>query len=70
MNDKITKCLDCGKDVSVSADKCPHCGSQGFSVAKKEANGWGVIIGLGFFAWITWVFWGNDIRLWMKIHLG
>ena len=22
----LTKCPDCGKDVSTSADNCPHCG--------------------------------------------
>jgi RNA polymerase subunit RPABC4/transcription elongation factor Spt4 len=23
-----TKCLDCKKEVSTTADKCPHCGSN------------------------------------------
>lgn len=25
----MTKCKECGKDVSTKADKCPHCGAKG-----------------------------------------
>tara|TARA_B100001971_G_scaffold74909_1_gene69073 strand:+ start:512 stop:703 length:192 start_codon:yes stop_codon:yes gene_type:complete len=24
---KLTKCLDCKKEISADAEKCPHCGS-------------------------------------------
>jgi hypothetical protein len=35
----LTRCKDCGKDLSTDAEKCPHCGAraQSISVAGKNS---------------------------------
>jgi len=36
----ITKCKECGKDISDKAEHCPHCGAP---VSKKPSTGCGTI---------------------------
>jgi len=34
----IIPCPDCGKDVSVSANACPHCGSKAIGFQRERNN--------------------------------
>lgn len=40
----MTKCKECGKEVSTSADTCPHCGIKKPGASAKEAVIGGVAI--------------------------
>lgn len=42
----LTKCKECGKEVSKKAEKCPHCGAP----AKKKTK-WTTWVIAGLFAW-------------------
>ncbi len=47
----LISCLECGKQMSDSASKCPHCGagswrSSGYTMGQRI--GYGVIFFLGF----------------------
>lgn len=37
---KLLKCADCGKEISITSDKCPNCGSEkqfkGYTFIRKE----------------------------------
>ena len=47
-----TKCLDCKKEVSKTADKCPHCGSTVPNMFTAIA----VLIAFGFAAYVLSIF--------------
>jgi hypothetical protein len=40
----LTKCSECGKEVSTKADKCPHCGAP----VKKKTSGCALIVAVLF----------------------
>lgn len=40
----LTKCSECGKEVSTKADKCPHCGAP----VKKKTSGCAIIAAVLF----------------------
>lgn len=36
----IVPCIDCGKDVSDRAEKCPHCGRVSPGAHTRKVNQW------------------------------
>lgn len=34
-NERVTTCNDCGREISKSADKCPHCGAVTQAAASR-----------------------------------
>ena len=50
-SDLLQTCEACGKDVSKTADSCPHCGQKSLLVRRKEQNDkFYEKIGIGIFA--------------------
>jgi len=43
---RLLKCADCGKEISISSDKCPYCGSKkqfkGYTFSSKEIRSMGL----------------------------
>jgi hypothetical protein len=52
----MVRCRECAKDVSTTADKCPHCGSP---VPHRAATGRAVIGGLFALGFLGWLFGGG-----------
>ena len=55
---KLTKCLDCKKEISAGAEKCPHCGSTNptnWQLLPKAIIGFVIIYVLAklYFGWET-----------------
>jgi hypothetical protein len=50
----LIKCKDCGKEISSSASKCPHCGVKrpGFSETLAAVLVFGFIVCIGAAAWM------------------
>ncbi|MCH1612385.1 MAG: hypothetical protein L7S72_03735 [Flavobacteriales bacterium] len=47
-----TKCLDCKKEVSKSADTCPHCGANVPNIISAIS----ALIAFGFAAYVLSIF--------------
>jgi len=51
----MTKCRECGKEVSTGANKCPHCGCS-YPAVSQKAHGviWliAIVIAVIVFAWV------------------
>ena len=57
----LTKCKECGKDVSSTANRCPHCGTSapGFSLLVMDK--YLIVIGcLAVTIWLMWSFFGGE----------
>jgi RNA polymerase subunit RPABC4/transcription elongation factor Spt4 len=46
----LTACKDCGRQISVNADSCPHCGCRRFSKHQIVTLVIGIIAGLAIVA--------------------
>lgn len=46
----MTKCRECGKDISSTADNCPHCGAQMPAVSSVGYNVYLILCLAGFIA--------------------
>jgi hypothetical protein len=52
---KLVSCKECGKEVSMKAKTCPHCGVSNPGItAKDSAKGLGILIGFVALAWLAW----------------
>lgn len=50
----LIKCLDCGKTVSINANKCPHCGSVAFKASTVIAGVLNAGVVLVVIGWLLW----------------
>lgn len=60
----LTKCPDCGTEISTEAPVCPKCGRPNAPAKKKPgtiSTGWGVIIIIAaIIGWVWWLSSGTD----------
>jgi len=68
----LAKCLECGREVSSSASKCPHCGIANPAVGKaaRTAIGAGTALVVGPFVLFALVFAAACVVLLFKAILG
>jgi len=54
----MAKCKECGKEVSDSASKCPHCGVDNPTTTAGQMFGGFVV--LAVIVWFAWSFFSDD----------